>query len=128
MLRSASCKIRCSSDLDCLCVWQRITLLEKGAAADRISFEAQLAEARAATEGMYKQYEQAHARALALEEANAKLKEECDTANMARKYVEIEREALEKRLAEVGCLLYLLGLGLRLGPWRRCDRLVVWVV
>ena len=80
---------------------QRITLLEKGAAADRASFEAQLAEARAATEGMYKQYETAHARVMVLEEANAKLQDECATANMARKYVEIERDTLQKRFDEV---------------------------
>eukprot|EP00658_Telonema_sp_P-2_P041739 TRINITY_DN29888_c0_g1_i3.p1 TRINITY_DN29888_c0_g1~~TRINITY_DN29888_c0_g1_i3.p1 ORF type:complete len:330 (+),score=135.66 TRINITY_DN29888_c0_g1_i3:861-1850(+) len=79
----------------------RIELLEKGAMADRITYEADLAAAKATAENMFRQFENASKRAAELEEANRMLAEERDTAVMARKYMEVEKKALEDRLSEV---------------------------
>jgi len=76
-------------------------MLEKGAQKQKIEHVEELAEARAATEGMYMEYEKTHKALTESAKAKEHLDEELSTTKMAKKFLELEKEVAEKRLEEV---------------------------
>jgi len=79
----------------------RMVMLEKGAQKQKIEHVEELAEARAATEGMYMEYEKTHKALTESAKAKEHLDEELSTTKMAKKFLELEKEVAEKRLEEV---------------------------
>ena len=79
----------------------RMVMLEKGVQLQKQEHVEELAEARAATEGMYIEYEKTHKGLLASQKEKEALDEELKNMTMAKKYLELEKEVAEKRLEEV---------------------------
>lgn len=79
----------------------RMIMLEKGVQKQQQEHVEELAEARAATEGMYIEYEKTHKTLSATTKDFEALNEELTTTKMAKKYLELEKEVAEKRLEEV---------------------------
>lgn len=79
----------------------RMIMLEKGVEMQKQEHVEELSEARAATEGMYIEYEKTHKNLNSTVEAKQGIEEQLNTVNMAKKYLELEKEVAEKRLEEV---------------------------
>jgi len=79
----------------------RMVMLEKGVQLQKQEHIEELSEARAATEGMYIEYERTHKQLVETQKSKEGVADELNNMTMAKKYLELEKEVAEKRLEEV---------------------------